>query len=114
MDKVFISTIQEKVLLKLKKEFSNEDILIQHSELFVCGDLWAMGYESLNSISLEDMAIILLIGYEIKKTPEEKIVDLFNNKVIATGDYSQGYHDGKNCAIISVLDILNMKIDGIN
>lgn len=49
--------------------------------------------EPLNKLSLEDMAKCLIIGYEVEKTPEEKILKIYNNDAI-DNMYNKDFNDG--------------------
>jgi len=62
---------------------------------------------ALNSLSVERLAEILINGYEIEVTPEEKILDKFNRMKHIDWDM---YTDG----MTFVLDVLDIKINGIN
>jgi hypothetical protein len=51
----------------------------------------------------------LAIGYEVKKSPEEKILETYE-KTYKNDAHGRGFADG----MIYVLDVLAMKIEGVN
>lgn len=66
------------------------------------------GWENLQYMNPDDLIRALYVGYEVEQTPEEKVKDYYD---------SQKYHideDHAEYAIRNVLDILNIKIEGVN
>jgi hypothetical protein len=51
----------------------------------------------------------LAVGYEVMRTPEEKILETYQ-KTYKNDDHGRGFADG----MIYVLDVLAMKIEGVN
>ncbi|MBT2727875.1 hypothetical protein J7E63_13090 [Bacillus sp. ISL-75] len=70
-------------------------------------DLWSGKRELLNRLSLETITVALYIGYEIDKSPEEKIFNLYQF-------YSEWNNPSPKALIKNVLDILNIRIKGVN
>ena len=62
----------------------------------------------LNNLDMEQLAKCLIVGYELKETPEEKLLNLYKM------DSSNEYENGIDRGIKMTLDILNIKIKGIN
>ena len=67
----------------------------------------------LNDLSSIELAEILINGYELKKTPEEEMLELYKMAKVMTvvnGEYNYGYIDGMKVT----LDKFGIKIKGIN
>ena len=77
-------------------------------------DEWGAGYEIIDTVSLDFLIRILYVGYEVEKTPEEKIKELFDNY----GPNSHGeqiYQDERvQTGIRMTLNMLGMTVEGIN
>ena len=112
MEKIILS---KRVAVALEKALSNnlnnkEVILKIHSD--VCNydyKDWSGGnFQYLNELSLEQMAIALYVGYQVEETPEEKLLNLY-------GYYIENSDNGiEEDVIETVLEILGIKIEGIN
>ena len=61
-------------------------------------------------MTAEDFSIAYLIGYEVEETVEDKLLKLYKSNPINGCDYNEGYADG----MADSLDVLNIKIKGIN
>ena len=69
--------------------------------------------KELNDLSLEDMARILIEGYEIEKKPEEKIkehYEVFTHEA----QFLDVFIDGYKLGVTNTLNELGIKIQGIN
>lgn len=64
-----------------------------------------------NTLGILEMAEILINGYELKETPEERLVDFLNFKI---RDDFREFDKGIKLGVLKTLDILNIKIKGIN
>lgn len=70
-------------------------------------------------VSRENMRLYfsaLVNGYEVEETPEDKVKNYFKSIAISHSDdqYVVGFNLGARKAIIETLNLLNIKIDGIN
>ncbi|MEH6941618.1 hypothetical protein [Bacillus sp. JJ722] len=79
---------------------------------------WLGGLEPLNTLDMITLASALINGYEIEKTPEEK-VSYYYKFLIAKkedpryyGDWK--YNTGAVDAIKETLNLLDIKIEGVN
>lgn len=70
---------------------------------------WANEYSCLNNLTMKEMAIALVAGYVIAKTPEEQLLEAYN-KSSGTTYYEKGYREGMQ----RTLELLDKKVEGIN
>jgi hypothetical protein len=79
---------------------------------------WSSELAPLNSLSLDSMIRALYIGYEVEKTPEEKIKELFDSYGPQLTGFRAGHHEPDDervqMGIKLTLDKLGMKVEGIN
>src|SRR5690606_7015293 len=70
----------------------------------------------LHSLELETLMAAFVNGYEIEETPEEKLLKYYKNEANFQyrEDYGDGHRDGILTGIESTLNILGIKIEGIN
>lgn len=76
-------------------------------------DGWLGIYAPLKNLSVDTLIRILYIGYEVEQTPEEKIIDAYEESERRAYDGSE-YHDGFADGISYTLNTLDKKIKGIN
>ena len=113
MDKIILSKRVAVALEKaLSNNFNNKGIVLKtHADILFNEDLssWkGENYKHLNELSLEDMAIALYVGYQVEESPEEKLLNLY-------GYYIENSDNGiEEDVIETVLEILGIKIEGIN
>ncbi|QAV89605.1 hypothetical protein ES963_16460 [Bacillus subtilis] len=70
-----ITKEQADVLLRLYSEgWTRDDILIYHLTVD-----WGKSCSALNDLDILTLAAALVNGYEVKKTPEEKVRELYNH-----------------------------------
>lgn len=100
----------------LSYENGNEDgVLLYHSEMIISdgGFEWTNECEPLNDLSPLELAKILIEGWEVEKSPEEKVREIYNEYVDKMR-YAP-YETEEVCEIITeVLDALEIKIEGVN
>lgn len=80
---------------------------------------WIEECTPLNELNHHQLAIILINGYEVEQTPEDKIKEYYK---YITDELEVATMDGENWNVLRntkdtikfVLDTLNIKIDGIN
>lgn len=97
----------------VKKEQNNnfQTIVEYHMDKF---PEWSSELTPLNALSLDSMIRALYIGYEVEKTPEEKVKELYNNYGPNSRD-EQYYADERvQMGIRQTLNVLGMKVEGIN
>lgn len=76
------------------------------------------GYEALKDLPLKDLVLAREVyGYEIRKTPEQLIRSLYSQHIddANSGDYDRKFTgEAASEAIVETLNILGIKIDGVN
>ncbi|MFL6977082.1 hypothetical protein R7M47_05405 [Bacillus inaquosorum] len=82
---------------------------------------WSGEYASLNDLDLLTLAAALVNGYEVEKTPEEKVREYYegikrtrDEKYLAGGIEGKRFHDGALVGICIALDYFGIKIEGVN
>ena len=70
----------------------------------------------LNNIEIETLAGAILNGYEIEKSPEEKVREYYDNLIAEDDGTTHGtaLRVTRTRVIIGTLDILGIKIEGVN
>lgn len=90
--------------------YTKETLLVSHAVMEKYEKRsWAEEVKSLNNVDLLVLAEILVNDYEVELTPHEK-VRKFVEGYQDIDDFSHGIRVG----ITEVLDILNIKIEGVN
>ena len=105
-EKIVIKKEQAEAISELLQLKRKDLIIKQH--LSGPGD-WIAEYDSLNWMVTETLIKALYIGYEVVKTPEEKLIDYYkelNLNEDSSADIAFG--------IIKTLKILGIKVEGIN
>ncbi|MEZ3605418.1 hypothetical protein OB894_01300 [Bacillus subtilis] len=100
----------------------NAQMLIHHAK--VCdGETtpWFGRFECINDLDLLTLAAALVNGYEVEKTPEEKLREYFEEtKRTRDGRHLAGdiegkrFHGGALVGICNTLELLGIKIEGVN
>lgn len=74
------------------------------------GRVWGRDLSVIDSLSLDELARALYVGYEIEKTQEERYEDVREayRNAIALENYDERH------AIEFTLDLLGIKIEGVN
>lgn len=73
----------------------------------MCEYGFAQEIKALNNfvgVDLDLLQYILVVGYEVEKTPHEQILELFENE----------WNDNERSVVHQALDILNIKVSGVN
>lgn len=91
----------------LKKIYGNDDKCL--IKLHSTEAKWEGIFNSLNKLGTYEFAKAVLIGYELDKTPEEKLADLYNEL-----DKKDRFDYAYGCGIDAALNILDIKVKGIN
>lgn len=102
--------------LEVVKAFnSTENIIKEHIK---CDNDWECGCEGINGMDIFDLCKALFVGYELEKTPEEKILERYRNAVllldVKSTNSPEGYIRGTKDCTEFILDTLGIKIKGIN
>lgn len=86
-----------------------DGLIIEHSRV------WAESFEGakeeamcMKDVTPLQLSKILIYGYEVEQTPEERLANAYSIKGIS--DYNRGFRT----AIKYTLDTLGLKIEGIN
>jgi hypothetical protein len=112
-DKVKLTKEQAEVLETLKKTWSDTEIVAEHANE---DEYWSGSSLPLNEIDLDTLIKSLYIGYEIIQTPEKQMLDSFETYMGYDGDYGGSVEEinAFQAGMITVLDIIKMKVAGIN
>lgn len=108
-EKVMLTPKQAKKLqsFNLSNEKNRVECILDHVDNLGKDDFWRLRVPDL---STEDLIKAIYIGYEVEKTPEEKLVDYFSRMDNDTADASALIAKG----IYETLKILELKVEGIN
>ncbi len=94
---------------------SINEILINHA---IADDAWIRKAEAVNDLSIGELATALIVGYEVEKTPHEKIAVIYKRHYPKSRDgsdstqkyFSKGYVKG----IKFTLEKLGITVKGVN
>lgn len=98
---------------ELSLESAMEDLIVCHPNIdwedYLDGE-----FKELENITTYDLMRVLVLGYEVEKTPEYKVREIYSAYNVSD-DISPAY---SSCdiadVIIEVLDELDIKIEGVN
>lgn len=98
---------------ELSLESAMEDLIVCHPNIdwedYLDGE-----FKELENITTYDLMQVLVLGYEVEKTPEDKVREIYSTYNVSD-DISPAY---SSCdiadVIIDVLDGLDIKIEGVN
>ena len=98
---------------ELSLESAMEDLIVCHPNIdwedYLDGE-----FKELENITTYDLMRVLVLGYEVEKTPEDKVREIYSTYNVSD-DISPAY---SSCdiadVIIDVLDGLDIKIEGVN
>lgn len=91
----------------LERNKGDKELLIirhAHAKKIKRNNYWEDERKILNDLSVMELAEILVLDYEVEETPQEHLARLFNNE----------WSVAKKEAVIRALDILNIKVSGVN
>lgn len=89
-------------LKEIRNYTSDNDLLTEHAEAIATKD-WYDSLEPLNKVDLITFSKMLIEGYEVEKTVEERVAEVIE-------DFPSEFH--KFAA--EIFNILNIKIPGVN
>lgn len=114
-NKVVLPQRVVEVLEDLKKTWSNVEIITDHANP---EEYWSGTRSPLNEVGLDDLIKALYIGYTIEQTIEEQLLERYkkHNEPKHSGrtELSDVYDKGVANGIYETLDIIGMKVKGIN
>lgn len=90
--------------------YTKEKLLVAHAGMEKYPKRNWAGDNPLNDIDLLVLAAILVNGYDIEQTPEEKLAEFYRGRVNSSNDYEREYAHGIEFAVRS----LGIKIKGVN
>ncbi|EME72202.1 hypothetical protein OZL92_17440 [Bacillus sonorensis] len=104
--KPVITKEQAEAFEKLREQYTDEEIVIKYIESEL--DLFDSGCACLYDLGFTDFLAALINGYEVEKTPEEKV-----------REYYESYGGSPSAmerkeAVQDTLDLLGIKIEGVN
>jgi hypothetical protein len=108
-----ILTLKKNVALAVESVMMNnskEDIIKFHIDR----DEWTGEWSPLNSLTLDYLVRAVYIGYEIEKTPEEKVKELYDSYGPSRHGKREPSDERVRMGIKLTLNTLGMKVEGIN
>ncbi|WP_432661346.1 hypothetical protein [Bacillus subtilis] len=105
---------QADALLRLySEEWTRDDVLSYHAT----GD-WGKSCSALNDLDIMTLAAALVNGYEVEKTPEEKVRE-YHRSLVCDMERALSYAEEGNYrsaieAVEETLGLLGIKIEGVN
>ncbi len=113
-EKVKVSREVEQALNAALEEYDGDKNLVIENHNYD----WVFECAVLNNFDTLEIARMLINDYEVEQTPEEEIAEVYQEakqnfrfkKSISNAAFNEGICDG----IITTLDLLNIKIDGVN
>lgn len=108
-DKIVLNPKQGKMLksFDLSTEKNRIECIMDHERYLGKEDLFG---RRIPDLTTENLIKAIYIGYEVEKTPEEKLVDYYNDFKKVDGRDSEIITK----TIINTLNILDKKVEGIN
>ena len=118
-EKVKVSRELAKAIEIVTTKHDESYLLWLHRQIQRTGSGWETGYpgcDSLDGISTIKFAEILINGYEVEETPEEKILKTYQSKNDGRlqSDDMKWINDAYTNGIVFTLEMLGIKIKGIN
>jgi len=115
LEKVKVSREVAEAIERVKAECESVEVVIKHLSL---NDDSQSDYKILSDIPFKVLISALVNGYETEMTPEQSVVKLFKESLEKYRDAQSridlDYFDGFTDGIREVLDLLNIKIEGVN
>lgn len=89
-------------LKEIRNYTSDNDLLTEHAEAIATKD-WYDSLEPLNKVDLITFSKMLIAGYEVEQTAEEKVAEIIK-------EFPSEFHE----FAVAIFNILNIKIPGVN
>lgn len=117
-EKLKVSREVADAIERIKVKFDFEEIMAAYIRAKDMDNEWAGGYKSLNTLEIEELATVLINGYEVEMTPHEEIAVIYKHHYPKSRDgsgstqkyFSKGYVKG----IKFTLEKLGITIKGVN
>lgn len=112
-NKVVLTQAIAEVLEELTNTWSNAEIITDHANP---EEYWSGNRLPLNDIGLDTLIRALYIGYTIEQTVEEQLLEMYEEAYnhAKTSHETQDWWSGRMDGISTSLDIIGMKVKGIN
>ena len=116
MGKVKVSSEMAKAIEGALDEFSSDPNQVLENHRYD----WIFDCEPLNSLNHLQLAEVLLNGYEVEQTPQEKIKAYYDNCERILGEFKDGClltnadYKGRREGVLATLSLLNIKVQGVN
>lgn len=98
---------------ELSLESAVEDLIVCHPNIdwedYLDGE-----FKELENITTYDLMRVLVLGYEVEKTPEDKVREIYSTYNVSDDVFPAFFYCDITAVIIDVLDALSVKIEGIN
>lgn len=102
---------QADALILIMKHKTADDIVLRHSQTFIITrERWLGELDPLNDLSMDEMIRAIYFGYEIARTPEEQLLQEFEQAEARYGSESVAFKTGLQIAA----EILGHKVQGVN
>lgn len=109
--RVQLTQEQADALILIMNHKPADDIVLRHSKTFIItSERWLGELDPLNDLSLDDMIRAIYYGYEIARTPEEQLLQEFEQAEARYGADSVAFKTGLQIAA----EILGHKVAGVN
>lgn len=114
-NKIKLTKEQANGLEVIKKLYSIDNILKTHAK--ANDGAWIGKAEDVNDLSLSELAIALIAGYEVKLSANEIIIKDYHRALKprneTTSSYNERFFDGYLLGVESTLETLGIEIDDI-
>jgi hypothetical protein len=111
VNKVILTKEQAEALESAKSIQIEEGYDLSNIVAWKVNDLFSHDEEALNQLELDTLIKALYVGYEVEKSPEEKVRDYYHS-IIETN--TTPIMNIKIATIEKTLDLLGIKIKGVN
>lgn len=108
VEKAVLTQEQADVLSDLLRGFPISELAIDYAE----GDFLFIP-EELRHIGLHDFMTAIYVGYEVEKSPSDKVREIYEN-VEGYGEFSTFFKADMRNVIKDVLNALDVPIEGVN
>ncbi|ATH95309.1 hypothetical protein [Bacillus glycinifermentans] len=115
--KPVITKEQAEAFEKLREQYTDEEIVIKYIESEL--DLFDSGCACLYDLGFTDFLAALINGYEVEKTPEEKVREYYaanyqRHEQSMPRSKDDFYTSGVAEGVRNTLDCLGIKIEGVS
>lgn len=102
-------------------EFSDEWFLFKYTNVYFGNEPNHAEFGPIANMDIMTLAAVLVNGYEVEKTPEEKVREyyeavrnLWEERYLAGDTEGKRFHAGALVGICTTLGIFGIKIEGVN